>query len=526
MADLYDIVVVGGGSNSLTAAAYMAKTGKKVLVLEKNAQAGGGTVSINIAPGFTHDPHATGLVACLSNPAITHSELPLTKHGFELVPFEASFASIFEDGTGLISYSSLDRTCEAIAKFSAKDAEVYRRIATDAVALLPLLSRSMGAPPLPFGGFVAMMEQSASGRRLVTSLLNSVYDVLEDNFESIELKLHFMKWCAELMMNPETKGTGLTFHMLLGMSHSFEAGCVKGGTKNLTSALIGCINEFGGEVRLQSEVKRVIVSGGKATGVEMMDGQVIRARDAVIASIHPWRLGDYIEGLDPEMLDAARKTKLSDHGAINQQIALTHAPEYKAGPEYKDVLCVELMHKNVRDARQQFHNYIMGDMDLDKLSPLVIVNSNKDPLRAPAGQAAMYLYHFGPREWADGGLNAWEERQAEVADAVWNETKKYCNNMDDSNIIARHVETPLTHHRHSNSMMMGDIFGIGGSAATMLGRRPIPELARYRVPGVEGLYLSGPFMHPGGAVTLGGRATAIAICQDFKINLKRAFIAI
>ena len=526
MSGTYDILVVGGGSNSLTAAAYMAKAGKKVLVLEKNSQCGGGVVSINIAPGFTHDPHATGLVACLPNPAISHGELPLAKHGYELVPFEASFASVFEDGTGLISYQSLDKTCAAIAKFSARDAETYRKMASDAMALLPLLSRSMAAPPLPFGGFVAMLEQSANGRRLVTSLLSSVYDVLEDNFESVELKLHFMKWCGEMMMNPETKGTGITFHMLLGMSHSFEAGCVKGGSKNLTNALIGTLREFGGEVRTNAEVRRVIVSGGRASGVEMLDGEILTARDAVIASIHPWRLGDYITGIADDIIKAARQTKLSDHGAINQQIALTHAPEYKAGPQYKDVLCVELMHKDVRACREQFHNYIMGGMNLEQLSPLVIVNSNKDPSRAPAGQAAMYLYHFGPREWAKGGIEAWAEHQAEVADAVWNETKKYCTNLDDGNIIARHVETPLTHHRHSNSMMLGDIFGIGGSAATMLGRRPIPELARYRVPGVEGLYLSGPFMHPGGAVTLGGRATAVALFQDLKIDLKRGFIAI
>ncbi|HTZ69012.1 MAG TPA: hypothetical protein VMB71_00025, partial [Acetobacteraceae bacterium] len=137
-----------------------------------------------------------------------------------------------------------------------------------------------------------------------------------------------------------------------------------------------------------------------------------------------------------------------------------------------------------------------------------------------------YLYHFGPREWAEGGIEAWRDRQTEVAEAIWTETKKYCTNLTDDAVIARHVETPLTHHHHSNSMMLGDIFGIGGSAAFMLGRRPIPELAQYRVPGVAGLYLSGPFMHPGGAVTLGGRATAMAMCQDFKIDLKRCFTAI
>lgn len=523
---MQDIIVVGAGSNSLTAAAYMAKAGKRVLVLEKNSQAGGGVVSINIAPGFTHDPHATGLIVCQGNPVISHAELPLATHGYEYVAFEASFASIFDDGTGLITYTSLDRTCEEIARFSTRDAETYRRMATEALAILPLLTRSLAAPPLPFGGFVALLEQSSSGRRLVTSLLDSVYDVLNDNFDCVELRLHFMKWCGELMMNPETKGTGINFHMLLGMAHSYEAGCIRGGSRNLTNALIGSITSFGGEVRLNAAVERIVVSGGRATGVEMSDGEVITARDAVIACIHPWHLDHYLQGVPADVVQAARRVKLSDHGAINQQIALTQAPQYKAGPQYKDVLCVELMAKNMRATRDQFRNYQLGEMDLGHTSPLVIVNSNRDPSRAPPGQAALYLYHFAPLLWASGGLAAWEERRQEVADAIWNEMKRYCTNINDDTIVARHIETPLDHHKHSNSMVNGDIFGIATTAAQMLGRRPIPELSGYRVPGVEGLYLSGPFMHPGGAVTLGGRATALALYRDLKIELKRGFVAI
>ncbi len=98
--------------------------------------------------------------------------------------------------------------------------------------------------------------------------------------------------------------------------------------------------------------------------------------------------------------------------------------------------------------------------------------------------------------------------------------------MDDSKIIARHIESPLEHHHHSRNMMNGDIFGIGTTAGQLLGRRPIPELANYRIPGLEALYLAGPSQHPGGTVTFGGRATAMQMCMDWDMDLHQAFSAL
>jgi phytoene dehydrogenase-like protein len=92
-------------------------------------------------------------------------------------------------------------------------------------------------------------------------------------------------------------------------------------------------------------------------------------------------------------------------------------------------------------------------------------------------------------------------------------------------VIARIVETPLDHHRHSRSMKQGDIFGCGAFNSQFMGRRPTPELAQYRVPRLGGFYLSGPFMHPGGGVTLGGRATAMRMLMDWKMDLKQTFAA-
>jgi phytoene dehydrogenase-like protein len=157
------------------------------------------------------------------------------------------------------------------------------------------------------------------------------------------------------------------------------------------------------------------------------------------------------------------------------------------------------------------------------LSPLIAIQSNHDSSRAPPGKASMYLYHFAPLELERGGLAAWDDAKEETADMIFDEFCRYTTNMDRSKIIARHVETPLDHHRHSASMRNGDIFGIGMFTSQFFGRRPTPELAQYRVPGLQAFYLAGPFMHPGGTVTLGGRATAMKMLMDWKMDLKKAF---
>jgi phytoene dehydrogenase-like protein len=126
-------------------------------------------------------------------------------------------------------------------------------------------------------------------------------------------------------------------------------------------------------------------------------------------------------------------------------------------------------------------------------------------------------------ELAEGGLQAWDARKQEYGDLVWESFKKFTTNIDDHCILGRLIDTPLDHHRHSGSMVNCDIFGIGTAGGQILGRRPTPALVSYRVLNIEGLYLAGPFMHPGGMVTLGGRATAIVMYRDMRLDLSRGF---
>jgi phytoene dehydrogenase-like protein len=523
----YDVLVIGGGSNSLSAAAYLAKAGRKTLVLEKNRQIGGGAVSREVAPGFIHDPHAAGLIPCVVNPAISRDELGLcTKFGLKFTEWGSAFTTLFDDGSVLATSRSIDRTAESIAQFSPKDAETYRAFAARCVGFAPLLNAGMAAPPTPAHAFLGLLESNEVGAELAQGFFGSAYDVICQNFESLEVRLHYLKWIGEAMENPESYGTGILVYSLIAMVHASGSFLAVGGTQQLSNALGACIENYGGEIRTESEVVKIIVSDGRATGVVLADGETISAREAVIATVHPWRLKEFIPEIDDRVASDARKVRLSNHGAVNQQISLSRIPQFiSSDPILHDSMCVEFMPRGEFIAmRKIYDGYRYGEIPYGHFNPLAIMNSLKDPSRVPSpDQCALYLYHFAPMELADGGLAAWDERRQEYGDLVWESFKKYTTNLDDGCILGRLIETPLDHHRHSASMMHGDIFGIGTAGGQLMGRRPTPALANYRVPKIDGLYLSGPFMHPGGTVNLGGRATAMTIYQDLGIDLDVGF---
>lgn len=516
----HEVVVVGGGSNSLTAAAYCAACGMDVLVLDKNPVPGGGVVSRELtAPGFVHDPHAGQMVVIMANPLIAKDELELqSKFGLEFSQPPVGHATVFDDETCMGTYFSVDETCESIAQFSEKDAEAYRGLVKQASGMGDLLVSGLFKPPLPFGMQMGMLEQSAEGQQLMGAMMKSAYDVVNELFESEKVQVHFLKWASEQMVGPDVKGTGIIPTFLAALQHKYHAGAVKGGTQNLSNSLVACIEHHGGTVRLNTEVTKVHTSGGKATGVTLADGETIEASRAVIGNVHPWLLGDMIEGVDEGVARRARQVRLSEFGAINSHWALREAPKYKVGDVANNAAVVEPAPSTMRAFLRHFEQMRRGEIP-DSINASVQHNSNYDRTRVPNGQgAALYLYNFVPFKLDGKPLSYWDEVADEVKEQILGYYREITTNMGDDNIIASSIETPYDMHKWSHSFQNGDLFGCGTYLDQMMGRRPTPELAQYRVPGVEGLYLSGPFHHPGGAVTGGGRATAYQVLSDLDVK--------
>lgn len=139
MSKSYDAILVGAGHNTLTTAAYLAKSGMSVCVLEKNDIVGGGVVSREVtAPGFKHDTHATGMILIMANPMIKDDELELqSKFGLQFDNPDGTYVSMFDDETWMGTFVGLDKTCESIAKFSQKDAETYRAFVNRTIQMGP-----------------------------------------------------------------------------------------------------------------------------------------------------------------------------------------------------------------------------------------------------------------------------------------------------------------------------------------------------------------------------------------------------
>ncbi|CAN5392327.1 NAD(P)/FAD-dependent oxidoreductase [soil metagenome] len=521
----HDIVVVGAGHNTLGAAAYLAKCGLSVLVLERHGHVGGGAVSHQVTlPGFVHDIHATGVAHLQGHPIVTHDELGLIgQFGLEFAYPDASFLTLFDDGEMIGCYRDLDRTCADIARFSDKDAASYRRMADFMAGVGPMIGMAMNRPPASFGAFIALLEQMPFGRDLILAMLKSAYDVILENFEHPRVRIHFLKWVAEALCEPEEKTTGINMFFLIGASHSAPGGLVKGGTQKMSDAMRRCIEHHGGEIRTNAPVRRVLNSGGEARAVEMEDGEIIHARKAVIAAIHPHLLGDTVERLDAGLVQRSRATASSGFAEMVVHGALSERPAWTVGEAPHNALGVNLVDTMELEAfRRIFDDMRYGDLPTSFIGH-VAVHTNLDPSRAPDGQHTLYLLGLAPYALR-GGADGWDSVKEARADWMIERLGRYAPNVPGA-IIGRHVDSPLDMERYSPSFQKGDIMGLGSYLYQSLGMRPTMELAQYRVPGADGLYLSGPFMHPGGGLTGGGRPVAMKVMDDIGVDYSKVILS-
>lgn len=519
----YDIVIMGGGHNGLTAAAYMAKAGKKVLVLESKGHIGGGVSTRElIRPGFWHDEHSNVHIMIQGNPMLRDDELGLlSRFGLTYIYPDLVHVSIWEDGTVIRSYKDLDRTCQELATVtSEKDAEAYRKFVTMSMAALPMLVAGLYQPPFPLGAFVAMMDQSDEGRFLLDLMQRSALDVANHYFENELLRLHIVRLVTENLQMPDELGTGMGAFVMPGILHTYGCSMPVGGSGQLSHALVRAIEHMGGEVRLNAEVKRVIVSGGKAVGLEMTTGERFMAKDGVIGAIHPHKLRQFVSETTEPVLQRAERVTQSPFSINLTHIALKERLELKVGNGCNAMMTELMDFYTTRDMCLEYDKLRRGEV-----SPRLIAGSDNtifDPSRAPEGAGVFYGVNFAPYHLHDGGAAAWDEQKTEHGDRALAQYRKFYRNLSDDNILGRMTCSPLDHERGSpNSMVEGDAHGCAPYFYQSMGHRPTPDLGSFRVPSVEGLYLTGPFMHPGGGVFGAGRATAIQMMDDLGIDFDK-----
>src|SRR3954469_21209321 len=291
MPQSYDLIVIGGGHNGLVTAAYLARAGVKVLVLERRELLGGACVTEEVWPGYKVSTAA--YVNSLLRPEIIR-DLELKRHGFQMLPRNPSSFTPFPDGRSLLLGPHKALTHREVSKFSRKDAEALPKYEAmlERVAdfLEPTLTQT---PPNPWSlrpanllqlgklG-LAFLRLGPEGQRAIEILTGAATPILDRWFESEQLKVTLATDAIiGAMASPSMPGTAyVLFHHVMGECDGIRGvwGYVRGGMGGISNAIAASARERGAEIRTSSEVMRILVRGGQTAGVVLKDGTEIQAR--------------------------------------------------------------------------------------------------------------------------------------------------------------------------------------------------------------------------------------------------------
>jgi phytoene dehydrogenase-like protein len=505
----YDVVVIGGGHNGLTAAAYLARAGRKVLVLERRHVVGGAAVTEEVFEGFRFS--VCSYVVSLLRPEIIR-ELDLPSHGLEILPLDGTFTPM-PNGDYLWRNNDHARTRREIARHSRVDAEAYDEYGKAMIEMgrfvKPILSM---LPPDPtsldprglkqllflFRRFQQLSRQDQYNQ--VQLMTMSAVDFLDQWFETDVLKATMSaSGIIGTFLGVRSPGTAyvLLHHYMGEIDGAFRSwGLARGGTGAISDAIAGAARAAGVEIRTEVEVSRILTRGSRAEGVVLQDGTEIGAR-VVASSLDP-RL-TFLRLLDPAALpddfvaDIHRYKFRGSSAKVN--LALDALPDFTClpgpGPHLRGAISispsVDYMERAYDDAKYGRYS--------SKPYVDIVIPSLTDPSVAPPGKHVMSCFvQYAPYHLKEG---AWDEHRDALGDTVIETLAEYAPNLRQ---IVRHrqVLTPLDLEREWG-LSEGNIFQGELTLEQLFFLRPAPGWAQYKTP-IENLYMCGSATHPGGGI--------------------------
>src|SRR5579871_4247281 len=525
MSDL-DAIIIGGGHNGLTCAAYLAMAGLRVRILERRGLVGGACVTEEFHPGFRNSTAA--YTVGLLQPKVIR-DLKLHEHGLRIIHRRVQNFLPLPDGRYFLAAEG--RTEREIAKFSARDAARYGAYQAEIGRVAGVLrSLVLRAPPnltlrsvqsaaRGLGELVAIgkrLYQSDSLKAAFDLARKSAGDMLDGWFESDPIKavLGFDAVVGNLA-SPYTSGSAyVLLHHVFGESNGKQGvwGHAVGGMGAITRAMARAAGAHGVRIDIRSAVREVIVEHGRAAGVVLDDGTPVRAR-AVIANVDPQQLFQVLVPSEavPSAVAARMKAWKTGSGTFRMNVALSKLPEFSALPAAGDhhtagiILAPSLSYMD-----EAYHDCMRHGWSRAPIIEMVIPSTLDDSLAPPGAHvASLFCQHVAPK-FVDG--SSWDLHRETVADLMIDTVDAYAPGFKAS-VIARQSLSPFDLERIFG-LPNGDIFHGALTRDQLFSARPMPGYAQYRMP-IAGLYLCGSGAHPGGGVTgAPGHNAAHAVIVD------------
>ncbi len=509
----FDFIVIGGGTNGLSAACYLGKEGFSTLVVESSNNLGGGAITSEITlPGFKHDVFATSIN--IWRASSIQQDLELDKYGYRDLEPDPVASTPFRNGKAISLYRNLDLSLKSISQFSPRDSKKFKEIYDFFLESKEILLGSLASAPLSLSSMISALEESDSGLDFLQFSYLSARDWLEENFESEELKAFLALWGSNhVPLSPEDAGSALFVLVFVGLLQDKGVGVPVGGIKTLVQALRNYLESHRGTVIVGDGVTEVTLSGNRAIGIKTQNGKEFHCKKGVIASVEPKTLFSKLipeSGIPEEFRKKVARFRYSRVTQVMIHAALDKWLDYR--PEDIRRSGMVQIGDSLNQISRAYNDCVIGKMPSE---PFMTIDNTScyDSSRAPAGKHTLWDFARAPvllngKSWS-------VEDKEKFADICIEKLSQYAPNAKRI-ILKRVVLAPQDIEKLNANFVNGDP---GGGSATLdqsLALRPFPGWSQYRTP-VKGLYMCGPSNHPGGGVSgLAGHNAAVEAIQDAK----------